>query len=133
MIGWRFGDGTPQSHHDARVKAVVAMVPFAADFDPASLATPRVPLGLITAGKDINQVPRFHIEAIKAACLPRCTDLMTLPEAGHGAMLSPLPPLEPGSIGHQLLSDPPGFDRASTVPRINARIADHFVQHLTHP
>ena len=133
VIGWRFGDGTPQSHHDARVKAVVAMVPFAADFDPASLATPRVPLGLITAGKDINQVPRFHIEAIKAACLPRCTDLMTLPEAGHGAMLSPLPPLEPGSIGHQLLSDPPGFDRASTVPRINARIADHFVQHLTHP
>ena len=133
VIGWRFGDGTPQSHQDARVKAVVAMVPYAADFDPASLATPRVPLGLITAGKDINQVPRFHVEAIKAACLPRCTDLMTLPEAGHGAMHSPLPPLEPGSIGHQLLADPPGFDRARTVPRIHARIADHFVQHLTLP
>jgi predicted dienelactone hydrolase len=133
VIASRFSDETPQSHHDPRVKAVVAMVPFAADFDPASLATPRVPLGLVTAVKDVNQVPRFHIEAVKAACLPRCTDLMTLPEAGHGAMLSPLPPLEPGSISHQLQADPPGFDRATAVPLINARIGDFFVQHLTSP
>lgn len=133
VIASRFSDETPQAHHDPRVKAVVAMVPFAADFDPASLATPRVPLGLVTAVKDVNQVPRFHIEAIKAACLPRCTDLLTLPEAGHGAMLSPLPPFEPGSIAHRLQADPPGFDRATTVPLINARIADFFVQQLTTP
>lgn len=133
VIASRFGDETPQVHSDARVKAVVAMVPFAADFDPASLATPRVPLGLIEAVKDVNQVPRFHIGAIKAACLPRCTDLMTLTEAGHGAMHSPLPPLEPGSIAHQLLADPPGFDRAATVPRIHSAIADFFVQHLMKP
>lgn len=133
VIASRFSDETSQAHHDRRVTAVVAMVPFAADFDPASLATPRVPLGLITAVKDVNQVPRFHIEAIKAACLPRCTDLMTLPEAGHGAMLSPLPPLEPGSIARQLLADPPSFDRPATVPLIHARIADFFVQHLTQP
>jgi predicted dienelactone hydrolase len=131
VIASRFGDETPQAHDDARVKAVVAMVPFAADFDPASLATPRVPLGLIEAAKDVNQVPRFHIGAIKAACLPRCTDLLTLPEAGHGAMLSPLPPLQPGSTAHQLLADPPGFDRAATVPRIHRAIADFFVQHLS--
>lgn len=130
VIASRFGDETPQAHDDARVKAVVAMVPFAADFDPASLATPRVPLGLIEAAKDVNQVPRFHVGAIKAACLPRCTDVLTLPEAGHGAMHSPLPPLEPGSIAHQLLADPPGFDRAATVPRIHNAIADFFVQHL---
>jgi predicted dienelactone hydrolase len=130
VIASRFSDETPQSHHNPRVKAVVAMVPFAADFDPASLATPRVPLGLVTAVKDVNQVARFHINAIKAACLPRCTDLMTLPEAGHGAMLSPLPPLTPGSIAHQLLADPPGFDRATVLPQINARIADFFARHL---
>lgn len=133
VIAARFRDDTPQEHHDPRVKAVVAMVPFAADFDPASLATPRVPLGLITAGKDINQIPRFHIEAIKAACLPRCTDLLTLPEAGHGAMHSPMPPLEPGSISHHLLADPPGFDRATAVPQIHQAIADFFVQHLITP
>lgn len=133
VITSRFGDETPQSHEDPRVKAVVAMVPFAADFDPASLATPRVPLGLITAEKDVNQVPRFHIDAIKAACLPRCTDLMTLPDAGHGAMLSPMPPLEPGSIGEQLLADPPGFDRATTVPLIQKKIAEFFEKHLLNP
>ena len=132
-IGSRFGDETPQSHDDPRVRAVVAMVPFAADFDPASLATPHVPLGLITAAKDVNQVPRFHIEAVKAACLPRCTDLMTLPEAGHGAMLSPMPPLEPGSIGERLLADPPGFDRATTVPLIHRKIVEFFEKNLLNP
>ncbi|MFP8777592.1 alpha/beta hydrolase family protein [Hydrogenophaga sp. RWCD_12] len=132
-ISSRFADETPQAHEDPRVKAVVAMVPFAADFDPASLATPRVPLGLITAAKDVNQVPRFHIEAIKAACLPRCTDLMTLPDAGHGAMLSPMPPFEPGSIAEQLQADPPGFDRAATVPLINKKIAEFFEKNLLNP
>jgi len=130
VIAWRFGYDTPQSHSDLRGKAAVATVPFAADFDPASLASPRVPLGLIEAVKDMNQVPRFHIGAIKAACLPRCTDLLTLPDAGHGAMLSPLPPMEPGSIDHRLLADPPGFDRAATVPRIHSAVADFFVKHL---
>jgi predicted dienelactone hydrolase len=133
VIASRFGDTTPQAHVDPRVKAVVAMVPFAADFDPVSLATPRVPLGVITAARDVNQIPRFHSEAVKAACLPRCTDLMTLSDAGHGAMLSPPPPLEPGSIAHQLQADPPGFDRSTEVPRIHQAIADFFVQHLTTP
>lgn len=132
-INSRFGDDTPQSHNDPRVKAVVAMVPFAADFDPASLATPRVPLGLITAEKDVNQVPQFHVDAIKAACLPHCTDLMTLPDAGHGAMLSPMPPLEPGSIAEQLLADPPGFDRAATEPMIHKKIAEFFEKNLLTP
>jgi predicted dienelactone hydrolase len=133
VIATRFGDDTPQAHHDPRVKAVVAMVPFAADFDPASLATPRVPLGLITASRDVNQIPRFHVEAIKSACLPRCTDLLTLSDAGHGAMLSPMPPLEPDSIAHHLLADPPEFDRAATVPQIHRAIADFFEQHLNTP
>jgi hypothetical protein len=55
---------------------------------PGSLKQPQTALGLVIAGKDINQVPRFHAEAILAACEPRCEVVMRLPEGGHGAMLS---------------------------------------------
>ncbi len=130
VIAWRFGDDSPQQHSDARVKAVVAMVPFAADFELASLAQPRVPLGLVLAAKDVNQVPRFHGEAVRQACAPRCQVVMHLADGGHGAMLSPLPPLPPGSLAHQLLGDPPGFDRATTLPRLHQQIASFFSQHL---
>jgi hypothetical protein len=75
-------------------------------------------------------VPRFHAEKILEACAPRCDLVMRLPDAGHGAMLSPMPPLDPGSIGDKLLSDPPSFDRRRAVPEINRRIADFFVRHL---
>jgi len=106
------------------------MVPFAADFDPESLRRPVVPLGLVIADQDINQVPRFHVEAVRAACEPRCEVLARLAEAGHGAMLSPLPPLEPGSVAERLLGDPPGFDRAAVLPLLHAAIAEFFVQRL---
>lgn len=130
IIQWRFGDGTIQKHTDDRVRSVVAMVPFAADFSPASLAHPRVPLGLVIAEQDINQVPEFHVKAIEAACQPRCEVLADLPHAGHGAMLSPLPPFQPGTIAHTLLSDPPTFDRTHEVPELNKTIALFFVRTL---
>jgi predicted dienelactone hydrolase len=130
VISSRFSDETLQRHLDPRVKASVAMVPFAADFVPQSLAEPRVPLGLVVAAKDVNQIPVFHVEAIRKACEPRCQLIMHLREGGHGAMLSPLPPLEKGSIADHLLSDPPAFDRAETVPRLNARIAEFFEKAL---
>ncbi|NUZ05367.1 dienelactone hydrolase [Schlegelella sp. ID0723] len=126
VIAWRFSDDTPQRHVDARVKAVIAMVPFAADFDPSTLASPKVPLGLVIADKDVNQVPAFHVERIRQACEPRCEVMMRLADGSHGAMLSPLPPLEKGSIAEHLLADPPGFDRAGTLPLLNGRIADFF-------
>jgi predicted dienelactone hydrolase len=44
VIRRRLNDATWYTHADPRVAAVVAGVPFAADFDMASLATPRVPL-----------------------------------------------------------------------------------------
>ena len=92
---------------------------------------PVTALGLVIADKDINQIPRFHAEAVLAACAPRCEIVMRLPEGGHGAMLSPMPPLEPGSVAQRLLSDPPDFDRGRLVPELNARIADFFVRTLT--
>jgi predicted dienelactone hydrolase len=52
VIRHRFADESVRSHTDPRVAAVVAAVPFAADFDMASLASPIVPLGLVTARQD---------------------------------------------------------------------------------
>jgi predicted dienelactone hydrolase len=130
VIDWRFSDATVQSYRDPRITAAVAMVPFAADFDVESLARPAVHLGLVIARKDVNQVPRFHVEKIAQACAPRCEVVMDLPEGGHGAMLSPLPPLAHGSIGEQLLADPPAFRREQAIAELNARIADFFVRHV---
>ncbi|MES2939120.1 MAG: prolyl oligopeptidase family serine peptidase [Pseudomonadota bacterium] len=129
VIGYRFDDTQWYSHADARVRAAVASVPFAADFDFASFSAPRIPLGLVTAGKDINQVPRFHSGAVLAAC-KACERVADLPTAGHGAMLSPMPPMEVlGSVERELLGDPPGFDRA-VLPEVDRRIAAFFVRHL---
>jgi hypothetical protein len=91
-------------------------------------------LGLVIADKGVNQVPRFHAEKILEACAPRCELVMRLPDAGHGAMLSPMPMPMPlltaGSIGDKLLSDPPSFDRDKIVPKIDRRVVDFFVRHL---
>jgi predicted dienelactone hydrolase len=130
VIRLRFSDATPHGHIDPRIGAAIAMVPFAADFDPESLRQPQVPLGLVIADKDVNQVPRFHVEAVRAACEPRCEVLQRLAEGGHGAMLSPMPPLKPGSVADRLLGDLPSFDRAATIPRLHADVAEFFVQHL---
>jgi predicted dienelactone hydrolase len=130
VIAARFSDDAVQGGFDPRIRSVVAMVPFAADFDPASLRQPATALGLVIADQDVNQVPRFHAEAVLAACEPRCEVVMRLPEGGHGAMLAPLPPLDAGSVAQRLLSDPPGFDRERVVPALHARIAEFFLRTL---
>lgn len=126
----RFDDDTWYTHHDARLAAVIAAVPFAADFDMGSLAQPRVPLGLIIAGKDINQVPRFHVGAVRAACAT-CETVADFADASHGVMLSPMPPPEVmGGIALELNGDPPGFDRPAAVARMNSAVLKFFNQHL---
>lgn len=132
VIRYRFSDNTLYSHQDLRIQAIVAAVPFAADFDLSTLVTPAVPLGLFLAGRDINQIPGFHGQAVQRIC-KTCTTLADLPQAGHGVMLSPLPPLgAPDSIASHLLSDPPGFDR-SQLPALHQKVADFFKQHLNRP
>lgn len=129
VIRHRFDDATWYTHDDPRIKAVVAGVPFAADFDPASLAAPRVPLGMVTAGRDKWLAPRFNSDVILAAC-GGCEHLADLPAGGHGALLSPAPPaplLDP--IARDLLADPPGFDRR-VLPGVDRRIVDFFRRHL---
>ncbi|HSV48257.1 MAG TPA: dienelactone hydrolase, partial [Ramlibacter sp.] len=130
IIRQRFGDETWQTHDDPRIRAVVAGVPAAADFDPASLATPRVALGLVTAGHDKWLVPRFHSDVVLKACAPRCALIAHLPTAGHGALLSPPPPWDRlGEIALDLLGDPPGFDRA-LLPEVDRKIVTFLRRHL---
>lgn len=129
VIRHRFDDDAPRVHTDPRIAAIVAGVPSSADFDMASLAAPRVPLGLITARQDRWLVPRFHSDRVLAACLPRCELIAEMPTGGHGALLSPPPPGLTGLIG-DMLNDPPGFDRAGVLPEVNRKTAAFFSTHL---
>lgn len=129
VLGRYLDDATWYSHEDRRVAAVVAEVPFAVDFQPQSLARPRVPLGLVRAGRDAWLAPAHHVDAVLRACTT-CTLVADLPTAGHGSLLSPQVPMEDLPAAAQpLLRDPPGFDRA-LVPQAHARIAAFFRQHL---
>jgi len=129
VIRQRFSDATWQSHSDARIQAVVAGVPLAADFDMASLALPAVPLGLVTARQDRWLVPRFHSDVVLAAC-KRCELVADLPDGGHGALLSPSPPADGMSdLAKDLLLDPPGFDRAQ-LPALDRKISAFMRKHL---
>lgn len=130
VIRQRFDDAAEQAYQDPRVHAAIASVPFAADFDMASLAAPRIPLGLITAGKDVNQIPRFHSSAVLAACQGRCTHIADFADGSHGVMLSPMPPLHLLSdVTRELLIDTPGFDR-NQVAQVDTKIVAFFAQHL---
>jgi predicted dienelactone hydrolase len=129
VIRHRLADETWYTHTDPRIRAIVAGVPFAADFDPASLATPAAPLGLVTARQDQWLVPRFHSDRILAAC-KSCELIADLPDGGHGVLLSPPPPPEVlGEVARELLADPPGFNRRQ-LPDVDRRIAAFFIRHL---
>jgi predicted dienelactone hydrolase len=127
VIRFRFDDAKPHTHTDPRIAAVVAGVPFSADFDMATLSAPRVPLALVTARQDKWLVPRFHSDLVLQACAA-CERLADIPNGGHGALLSPLPPGLTGLIG-DLLNDPPGFDRAE-LAEVDRKITAFFVKHL---
>ena len=127
VIRHRFDDSTLRSHFDPRVAVVVAGVASSADFDMASLAQPRVPLGLITAQRDRWLVPRFHSDRVLQACKP-CEHIADLPNGGHGALLSPLPPGLTGLLG-DMLNDPPGFDRRA-MSAVDMKITAYFSRHL---
>ena len=127
VIRNRFDDVTWYAYSEPRVAVVVAGVPYAADFDMASLVSPRVPLALVTAQQDKWLIPRFHSEAVLRSCAA-CERLANFPNGGHGALLSPLLPGMTGLLG-DLLNDPPGFNRAD-VPDVNRKITAYFQKHL---
>jgi len=129
VIRQKFSDGVWEVHNDPRIRAVVAGVPLAADFDMASLAAPRVPLGLVTAGQDKWLVPRFHSDRVLEAC-KNCERVADLPTGGHGALLSPPPPADVLSpLAQDLILDPPGFDR-SQLAAVDRKITAFMRRHL---
>ena len=129
VIRYKLDDATWYSHDEPRIQAVVAEVPYSVDFDLQSLAQPRVPLGIVRAGQDRWLVPRFHSDAVLQAC-KTCVLVADVPSAGHGSLMSPPPPrANLSGIAADLLSDPPGFDRA-LVPPAHTRIVAFFRQHL---
>jgi predicted dienelactone hydrolase len=128
VIHFKLGSQTTlESWTDPRITAAVAAVPMAATIDMGSIATPRIPLGLVRAGQDEWLAPPWHIDAVRAACAA-CVLIADMPTAGHGSILSPQPPDLPPAAA-RLLDDPPGFDRSSLVAVYGA-IARFFVQNL---
>jgi len=126
IIDRKLDDASWYAHTDPRIVAVVAGVPFAADFDLDSLRTPGPRLALMSAREDRWLNPTFHSEAVAAACIS-CERLADLPHGGHGALLSPLPP--EGAVS-DLVRDPPGFDRELEVPKLNLAITRFFQRAL---
>lgn len=108
---------------DARVRAVVAMVPMGALFSAASLAQIRIPVALYQAQQDRFLVPRFHAGWV-AAHVPG-VEIHRVPNAGHFAF-SDTPtmaiPSEDGDIG----ANPTGFDRAAFLGRLQRELPAFF-------
>lgn len=121
----KFDDPAWYEHVDSRIVAVVSGVPFAADFDPDSLRQPKVALALVSARNDRWLVPKFHSDAIAAACRT-CEHLLDLETGGHGALLGPLVP----GGGFELVQDPAGFDRVKEVLRVNAAVVGFFAKRV---
>ena len=131
VIRRRFEDPHMHAHQDRRVAAVVSGVPLAADFDLRTLASPPIPVGIISARQDRWLIPLYHSDALLQAC-GSCEHLSDLEQGGHGALLAPLPAIDDALL-EELIGDPPGFDRATEVPRLNALIIDFFERHLLEP
>jgi predicted dienelactone hydrolase len=127
VINMRFADPVPVGHTDPRVQAIVAAVPYAADFDMTTLAKPAVPLGLVIMGQDKWLKPAYHGEAVLKACTS-CATVANLPEGGHGSTLSPFPP-KLSEAAAELLNDPPGFDRRKMAD-VDRKIVEFFKKHL---
>jgi predicted dienelactone hydrolase len=126
-IRTRMEDTASYGHTDPRIAVIAAEVPYAVDFDMASLAHPPVPLGLVRVGRDAWLPHQYHVDAVLRACAS-CTLVADVPTAGHGSLLSPQPPGLSG-LAAKLLGDPPGFDR-SLVPQAHARAVAFMREHL---
>jgi hypothetical protein len=128
VIRHKLQDPQMQGHTDSRIKAIIAGVPYASDFDPGTLVAPVTALGLVQARQDVWLLPKFNSGAVLRAC-KSCELVADLPTGGHGALLSPLPPDMPGWLA-PLIQDPPGFDRAKEMPPLFSRTTDFFQKHL---
>ncbi len=130
VINYRFSSDEIYTHTDERIKAGVVMVAYSSDFLLPSLKYPKIPLGFVIAGQDINQKAEFHLKAVFSNCEKNCELIMNDDNAGHSIMLSPMPHFKKGSISEYLLSDPKDFNRDAAIPELNQRIVNFFIKYL---
>ncbi len=108
---------------DPRVRAVVAMAPVGAVFDPASLSKIRIPTAIYGAEHDRFLVPRFHAQWV-AHRMPQA-QFHQVVNAWHFAFMdSPSSPIvtEDGDIA----ANPPGFDRSALLRRMQQELPAFF-------
>jgi predicted dienelactone hydrolase len=108
---------------DSRVRAIVALAPIGAVFDPSSLERITVPAVIYVAEKDRFLVPRFHADWL-AAHMPSAA-FHVVPNAWHFAFVdAPNEPI-PSDDG-DLRDDPPGFDRPAFLHQLRSDVPDFF-------
>ena len=112
---------------DRRVRAVVALAPVGALFDPASLAAITVPVALYQADKDSWLVPRFHAGWL-AGAMPTAR-LHRVPGAGHFAFMD-TPGMAIATEDGDIRADPAGFDRTRFLARLATDLPAFFDQAL---
>jgi len=87
---WHGGREAQDPRPDPRVAAVSATVPVGAIFTTDSLAAIRIPVAIVSAGRDQNLLPEFHSQRVLKAC-GSCLALDELRGAGHFDLLAPFP------------------------------------------
>jgi predicted dienelactone hydrolase len=117
------GPSVPSSVEDPRVRAVVAFAPIGVVFDPGSLESVAIPTAIYIAERDRFLVPRFHAEWL-VAHMPSAT-VHLVPNAWHFAFIDPPSVPTPTEDG-DLRDDPPGFDRAIFLRRLQSEVPDFF-------
>jgi predicted dienelactone hydrolase len=108
---------------DRRVRAVVALAPLGAVFDPASLEAIAIPVTLYVADKDRFLVPRFHAQWV-ASHMPAASEHI-VPNAWHFAFVDPPNSAIPSDDG-DLRDDPPGFDRPAFLRQLQIDLPAFF-------
>jgi len=116
-------EARPVSVPDRRIRAVVALAPMAVVFTAESLAAITVPVRVIVAEHDAVLSGKYHGGHVVAS-LPG-VQASTAAGAGHFAfMAQPTFPL-PSAAG-DAAANPPGFDRAAFLLRLENEVAAFF-------
>ena len=130
---WHGGRESPDPRPDPRVAAVSAAVPLGAIFTPDSLAAIRIPVAIVSAGRDQNLLPEFHSQRVLTAC-GTCVALDELRGAGHFDLLAPFPADIAQRVGAAQARGgfpEPGFDPALRQAAFD-KIAAFFDRTLRH-
>lgn len=109
---------------DGRVRAAVAMAPFAIPFDASGLAAVTIPLRIVRARDDRIIRAEWNIEPLLRA-LPAGTESSVVP-GGHYVFVAPCTPQVAALAPPELCSDAPGVDRRAVHTQLNDEIAAFF-------